>query len=125
MLCTTVALAAGVAFAAIAEVVSAEGQTLIERTVTLNCREYHAGHMLGDGEYSEGAILTVRHVSCASALALVRPRYKWIIDRENKPVVHANEIPPFQLGRFTCRYTPEGPDTLKTCTHGAARFTFI
>jgi hypothetical protein len=125
MLCATAALAAAAAFAPMAVMASADGATLGDHAVTLNCRQYHAGHVLGDGEYSEGAIQTARNVSCAHALVLVRPRYKWIVERESRTVVQATEIPPFHLGPFTCRYTPEGPDTLKTCTRGAARFTFV
>jgi hypothetical protein len=125
VLCATAALAAAAAFAPAAAMASADGAALGGHAVALNCRQYHAGHVLGDGEYSEGAIQTARNVSCAHALALVRPRYKWIVERESKTVNQAAEIPPFHLGPFTCRYTPEGPDTLKTCTRGAARFTFV
>lgn len=124
-LCATVTLATVAVFAPMTVMASADGATLSDHAVTLDCSQYHAGHVLGDGEYSEGAVQTARNVSCARALALVRPRYKWIIERESRTVDQATKIPPFHLGPFTCRYTPEGPDTLKTCTRGAARFTFV
>jgi hypothetical protein len=78
----------------------------------------HAGQPLGDGEYSDGAILSTKGISCAHALALVKPRYKRILRGGT-----ANSS--FRIGPYHCRYQPDGPNRLKICADGTRRFEFI
>jgi hypothetical protein len=89
-----------------------------------SCFGVHAGHPVGDGQYSDGAVTTARNISCGRALALVKPRYTWILKREPSGVP-PSRYRPFRLGPFVCRYSFDGPVTLKSCVHGRARFTFI
>ena len=55
-----------------------------ERGPVLNCARYHAGTPVGDGEYTDGALLEAHGIGCRSALALVKPRYRWVIRRESR-----------------------------------------
>lgn len=78
----------------------------------------HAGRVEGDGEYSDGAIIWVNHITCRRALALVKPRYHRI--RLMRIGHH------FRLGQFACRITyPGGPDTVKVCRYRADGFRFV
>ena len=96
-----------------------------ERGPVLNCARYHAGTPVGDGEYTDGALLKAHGIGCRSALALVKPRYRWVIRRESRAVIHARQIPPVRLGKFRCHYSTDGPVALKTCMARGAWFTFI
>jgi len=80
----------------------------------------HAGTAEGDGEYSDGAIQSADGISCAHALALVRPRYRWIYAHWSQAYRHG-----FRIGSFRCRITPDGPDALKSCVYGRRRFSFF
>lgn len=80
----------------------------------------HAGRVEGDGEYTDGAIQSVHGISCARALALVSPRYRWIYAHWNQAYHHG-----FRIGSFHCRITPDGPDDLKSCSDGRRRFSFV
>jgi hypothetical protein len=81
---------------------------------------YHAGSPLGDGEYSEGAILDASGISCKQALALVRPRYRALY-RDNR--VGAGRS--FRIGAFACKSYLDGPNLLKRCLAQHRRFDFI
>jgi hypothetical protein len=80
----------------------------------------HSGKVEGDGEYTDGAIQSANGISCGRALALVKPRYRWIYTHWNQTYHHG-----FRIGSFHCRITPDGPDDLKSCTDGRRRFSFI
>jgi hypothetical protein len=80
----------------------------------------HAGKVEGDGEYTDGAILSAVGISCGQALTLVKPRYHWIYAHFRQAYQHG-----FQLGAFSCRITPDGPDDLKSCVHADQHFAFI
>lgn len=78
----------------------------------------HAGSVEGDGEYSDGAVIWVRGISCQAALDLVKPQYERI--RVLSVGSH------FQLGMFACSITyPGGPDTIKVCGLGEQEFRFL
>lgn len=79
------------------------------------CRGVHAGRAVGDGEYSDGAMLNATGISCRAALALVKPRYHGILEGEG----------PFTLGQFHCTRSFDGPDTLKTCVDRDRHFQFL
>ena len=81
---------------------------------------YHAGSPVGDGEYTEGAILDTRGISCKQALALVRPRYRGLY-RDNR--VGAGRS--FRIGAFACKSYLDGPNLLKRCLARHRRFDFI
>ena len=89
-----------------------------------NCLAYHAGNIEGDGEYSDGAMLSARGITCRRAFGLVRPRYGRVLSRE-RDISLNGQLPHFRLGLFRCHFTPSGPDTLKTCVSPRARFTFL
>ena len=80
----------------------------------------HAGTVEGDGEYTDGAIQEAAGISCHQALALVKPRYRWIYKHWSQAYHHG-----FRLGQFHCHMTPEGPDVLKSCVSGKRRFDFV
>jgi hypothetical protein len=80
----------------------------------------HAGRVEGDGEYTDGAMLSAHGISCRRAFALVKPKYPWIYANWRHAYKHG-----FRLGAFRCRITPDGPNDLKSCTDGKRRFTFI
>jgi hypothetical protein len=78
----------------------------------------HAGRDQGDGEYSDGAVVWVKNISCRQALALVKPAYPTIRHLTGRSG-H------FRLGKFSCSYKLEGPDRLEACSHGRAGFRFV
>lgn len=81
---------------------------------------YHAGSPVGDGEYTEGAILDTSGISCKQALALVRPRYRALY-RGNR--IGAGRS--FRIGAFACKSYLDGPNLLKRCLARHRRFDFI
>jgi hypothetical protein len=83
--------------------------------VAAECTGVHAGQGVGDGEYSDGAMLNAKGISCRAALALVKPRYHAILEGKG----------PFTLGKFRCTRSFDGPNTLKTCVDGSRRFQFL
>ncbi len=94
-----------------------ESRALHSRPVaqSLDCRNFHAGKALGDGEYSDGAMISATGISCGAAFSLIRPQYSKILRGTG----------PFMLGKFSCTRSLDGPDTLKTCVDGAKRFQFL
>jgi|GEM_PF-6968731 len=81
---------------------------------------YHAGSPVGDGEYTEGAILNTSGISCKQALALVRPRYRALY-RDNR--IGAGRS--FRIADFACKSSLDGPNLLKRCLARHRRFDFI
>jgi hypothetical protein len=78
----------------------------------------HAGKVEGDGEYTDGAVIWVRGITCERALGLVKPRYSAI-----KLMAVGTH---FKLGTFGCRITyPGGPNTVKVCSHDKRGFRFL
>jgi hypothetical protein len=92
----------------------AGGPGVARATKAVSC---HAGKMLGDGEYSDGAVIWVKNMTCRQALALVKPRYDTI---RTTPVSGH-----FRLGKFLCRVELSGPDTVKICSYRNRGFHFL
>jgi hypothetical protein len=80
---------------------------------------YHAGHMVGDGEFSGGVMQGAINISCPTAWSLVRPRYERVIRAEESRLTR------FRVGSFLCRFTPTGPVTEKVCRRGREQFFFL
>ena len=87
-----------------------------------NCWGFHAGRPVGDGEYSEGAMISAEHIGCRHALRIVKPHYRHILDLEG---LAATPTGSFRLGRFHCHWKLEGPNATKRCADGRRKFVFI
>jgi hypothetical protein len=90
--------------------------------MVVDCHYLHAGREVGDGESTEGTILSATHMSCRRALRIVRPRYKEVLRIREEAATSTGS---FRLGRFRCRFRRQGPDTIKSCGAGRQRFTFL
>jgi hypothetical protein len=88
----------------------------------IDCHYLHAGREVGDGESTEGTILSATLLSCRHALRIVRPRYKEVLRIEAESGTPTGS---FRLGGFGCGWRRQGPDTLKSCADGRRRFTFL
>lgn len=89
---------------------------------TIDCHFLHAGHEVGDGESTEGTILSATHISCRHALRIVRPRYREVLRIEADA---ASSTGSFRLGGFHCTWHLQGPDAIKRCIDHRRRFTFL
>lgn len=87
-----------------------------------NCWGFHAGHQVGDGEFSDGAMISAKHISCSHALGIVKPHYRHILHLEG---LAGTPTGSFRLGRFQCHWRLEGPNATKRCAAGRQQFTFI
>lgn len=86
------------------------------------CRGAHAGAPVGDGEYSNGVIEFVRHISCRHALRLARPNYRRILRLQSET---GEPTGTFRSGGFIATGKPPDPTTLSAATPGGRRFRFL
>jgi hypothetical protein len=77
---------------------------------------------VGDGESTEGTILSATHISCRHALRIVRPHYKEVLRIEAESGASTGN---FRLRAFKCTWRRQGPDTIKYCVSDRRRFTFL
>lgn len=117
-----VLLLLGLVGSAVPASTSAASVLLRTDRATADCHHLHAGQEVGDGESTEGTILSATHISCRHALRIVRPRYKEVLRAEAESGASTGN---FQLGRFRCRWRLQGPDALKSCADHRRRFTFL
>jgi hypothetical protein len=89
---------------------------------TIDCHYLHAGREVGDGESTEGTVLSATHMSCRHALRIVRPHYKKVLQIEAESGTSTGS---FRLGAFHCSWRRQGPDTIKSCVNQRRRFTFL
>ena len=97
-----------------------EASSSSPRAVAARACHNHAGRLEGDGEYTDGAILSARGISCKRALDLVKPRYHWLYAHWNRAYHHG-----FRIKSFHCRIKLYGPNYLKTCDSGHRQFKFV
>jgi hypothetical protein len=89
-------------------------------TLSADCGyRYHAGHAVGDGEFSGGVMRGAINISCAAAWSLVRPHYASVLRAEQTRLTH------FRVGPFRCSLKPTGPVTEKVCRRGHEQFFFL
>jgi hypothetical protein len=89
-------------------------------TLSTDCGyRYHAGHAVGDGEFSGGVMRGAINIDCAAAWSLVRPHYASVIRAEQTRLTH------FRVGPFRCSLKPTGPVTEKVCRRGREQFFFL
>ncbi len=92
---------------------------------TRNCTRFHSGHPVGDGEFSDGALISATHLSCKRALDIVKPKYPKIVQDEHSS---SSDTGQFNLGAFSCEWNLEAPAFAaytKTCVAGRRSFKFL